>query len=161
MICEKLLGTLDTLNVSGKSMEYVDIEWDESFKKIHRKVTDKGREVGIRMDDSILTRGLFEGDVIYMDDDLVISVHTPPCEVIHITVSTDHAFMIPKVCYEIGNRHAPLFYGEDSYTFLTPYNEPMLLMLSRLHGVSAEKIVQKLDFAQRISSGSGHGHHHH
>ena len=161
MICEKLLGTLDTLDVSGKSMEYVDIEWDEAFKKIHRKVTDTGREVGIRMDDSIRTRGLFEGDVIYMDDDLVISVHTPPCEVIHITVSADHAFMIPKVCYEIGNRHAPLFYGEDSYTFLTPYNEPMLLMLSKLHGVSAEKIVQKLDFARRISSGSGHGHHHH
>ena len=161
MICEKILGKLENIDLQGKKLEFVSVEWHEAFKKIHRKVTDAGREIGIRLDDSVLKTGLLEGDVLYVDPELVIAVHTPPCEVVKAKVSPHHPEMIPKVCYEIGNRHAPLFYGEDSYTFLTPYNEPMLLMLSKLHGVSVEKIVQKLDFARRISSGSGHGHHHH
>ena len=159
MICEKILGTLDELDVAGKTVEYVDIEWHEAFKKIHKKTTDTGREVGIRMDDSVLTEGLYDGKVIYMDDGLVIAVHTPPCEVIRVTVKPDHRFMAAKVCYEIGNRHAPLFYGEDEYTFITPYNEPMLQMLSGLHGVEAEKEMRKLAFDKRVSA-SVHNHHH-
>lgn len=159
MICEKILGTLDELDVAGKTVEYVDIEWHEAFKKIHKKTTNTGREVGIRMDDSVLTEGLYEGKVIYMDDGLVIAVHTPPCEVIRVTVKPDHRFMAAKVCYEIGNRHAPLFYGEDEYTFITPYNEPMLQMLSGLHGVEAKKEMRKLAFDKRVSA-SVHNHHH-
>ena len=159
MICEKILGTLDELDVAGKTVEYVDIEWHEAFKKIHKKTTNTGREVGIRMDDSVLTEGLYDGKVIYMDDGLVIAVHTPPCEVIRVTVKPDHRFMAAKVCYEIGNRHAPLFYGEDEYTFITPYNEPMLQMLSGLHGVEAEKEMRKLAFDKRVSA-SVHNHHH-
>ena len=99
--------------------------------------------------------------MIYQDDTLVIAVHTPPCQVISIAVDASAAVrMIPKVCYEVGNRHAPFFYGEEGGTFLTPYNEPMLVMLEKLPGVTAEKQMRKLDFANRISTG-GHSHHHH
>ena len=69
-----------------------------------------------------------------------------------------HEKYVAKVCYEIGNRHAPLFWGEND-TFITIYNEPMLLMLQKLHGVTAEKELKKLDFDQRISA-SIHNHHH-
>ena len=160
MICEKILGKLEARNSSGKTIEYVDIEWDDAFKKIHKKTTDAGTEIGIRMDDTVLKRGLQEGDILYEDDSRIIAVRILPCQVIRIHIDPDHAFMTAKVCYEIGNRHAPLFYGEDPYSFITPYNEPMLLMLSRLHGVTAEQAVEKLDFDKRISSGAP-GHHHH
>lgn len=165
MLCEKILGTLDTDQVSGKKIEYVDIEWDDAMKRIHRKTTDAGTDIGIRLDDSILTRGLQENDILYEDDSRVIVVRILPCEIIRVKIDPDHRFMIAKVCYEIGNRHAPLFYGKEDDTFITPYNEPMLLMLSKLHGVSCERAVEKLDFERRISSGAGHthdhGHHHH
>lgn len=158
MLCEQVLGKLEEMHISGQSVEYVDIEWHEAFKKIHKKVTDQGREVGIRMDDSILSRGLFQGDVIYMDDKLIITVNTPPCEIIQIFLSKGHEKMAAKVCYEIGNRHAPLFWGEND-TFVTIYNEPMMVMLSKIHGVAAVKKTEKLDFDKRISA-SIHNHHH-
>ncbi len=159
MVCEKIVGRLDDINTENKTVEYVEIEWHEAFKRIHKKVTSTGREVGIRLDDSVLSRGLYEGDVVYTDDKLVIAVHTPPCEVIKIAVRPDHAFMVAKTCYEIGNRHAPLFYGDDAYSFITPYNEPMLIMLNKLHGVTAVKAVEKLNFDKRISA-TVHNHHH-
>lgn len=158
MLCEQVLGKLEDMDISGKNVEYVDIEWHEAFKKIHRKVTNKGREVGIRMDDSILSRGLFQGDVIYQDDNLVVAVNTPPCEIIRIVLKEGHEKMAAKVCYEIGNRHAPLFWGEND-TFITIYNEPMMAMLSKIHGVTAEKKIEKLNFDKRISA-SIHNHHH-
>ncbi len=158
MLCEQVLGKLHDFDTTGKTIEYVDIEWHEAFKKIHKKTTDKGTEVGIRMDDSILARGLYQDDVIYADDEKLVVVNTPPCEVIRVSLTPGHEKMSAKVCYEIGNRHAPLFWGEND-TFITIYNEPMLVMLQKIHGVQAEKEVLKLDFDKRISA-SIHNHHH-
>ena len=140
-------------------MDYVNIEWFEAFKKIHKKVTDKGEEVGIRLDDTVLSRGLYEGDILYLDKERALVVHTPKCMVIRVKVDENHPHMAAKVCYEIGNRHAPLFYGEEENTFITPYNEPMYLMLEKLHGVTATKEIQRLDFDRRISA-AVHNHHH-
>jgi len=152
MVCEHILGNTKDFELTGKKIELVEINWDETFKKIHRKVTDSGREVGIRLDDSVLTKGMNEGDVLYADDDLIIVVYLAPCEVIQVQVAEDHKFMAAKVCYEIGNRHAPLFYGEDELSFITLYNDPMLEMLQSMHGVSVEKKVSKLDLDRRISA---------
>ena len=58
MICEKILGKLTDGVFSGKKVDYVDIHWDEAFKKLHRKTSQGGTELGIRLDDSVLTRGL-------------------------------------------------------------------------------------------------------
>ena len=65
MLCEQVSGKLHDFDTTGKTLEFVDIEWHEAFKKIHKKTTDKGTEVGIRMDDSVLARGLYQDDVIY------------------------------------------------------------------------------------------------
>ena len=70
-----------------------------------------------------------------------------------------HEKYVAKVCYEIGNRHAPLFWGDKENTFITIYNEPMMAMLEKLHGVKAEKTERKLDFDRRISAAI-HNHHH-
>lgn len=34
MVCEQILGKLSEFDTSGKTIEYVDIEWHEAFKKI-------------------------------------------------------------------------------------------------------------------------------
>ena len=47
----------------------MDIEWHEAFKKDpQKKLQTVVGEVGIRLDDSVLTRGLFQDDVIYADE---------------------------------------------------------------------------------------------
>ena len=89
MLCEQVLGKLHDFDTTGKTIEYVDIEWHEAFKKIHKKTTDKGTEVGIRMDDSILARGLYQDDVIYADDEkLVVGTKTTSHDFRTATVRT-------------------------------------------------------------------------
>lgn len=49
------------------------------FKKLHKKVSVEGREVGIRLDNDILTKGLNQDDVLGVDGDTVVAVNIPPC----------------------------------------------------------------------------------
>lgn len=159
MICEKILGKVKDEKFSGKKVDYVDIHWDEAFKKLHRKTSCCGVEIGIRLDDSVLMRGLNQDDVLAVEGDTVLAVNIPPCEVIIVRIDAHHSHMVAKVCYEIGNRHAPLFWGDEEGTFITPYNEPMRVMLDKLHGVKTEVADVKLDFDRRISA-SVHSHTH-
>lgn len=160
MICDKIIGSLSQMDIGDRQVEFVTIEWHEAFKKIHRKFTDHGREIGIKMDDSILKRGLHQGDVLYQDEETVIAVHTPPCDALMVEIEQGHESCIAKVCYEIGNRHAPLFRGNKENTFVTPYNEPMEKLLAGIHGAVVKREDIAFDFNRQISSVAGEHHHH-
>lgn len=151
MLCEKILGNLkdEAFKDNNKEVDYVDIEWHEAFKKLHKKVSHKGLEMGIRLGNEVLVNGLKQGDILWADDKQIIAVNIPPCEIIEITVDSSHA--IPRLCYEIGNRHAALFYEEEHNQFITPYNKPMLEMLGKLHHVNTKVSNKVLDFDKRIS----------
>ncbi len=159
MLIEKIVGKINDIDVTDRTVEYVDIEWFEAFKKVHRKTTETGRDIGIRLDDTVFKTGLVTGDVLYMDDSIVVVVNTPPCESILVTVAADYLHQVAKVCYEIGNRHAPLFFGDEDNTFVTPYNEPMLHILGQLHGITAEKKLLKFNFNRMISATVSSHHH--
>lgn len=115
MLCEKVLGKLSDEKFKNLNVDYVDIDWYDAFKKLHKKVSAEGREVGIRLDNDILTKGLNQDDVLGVDGDTVIAVNIPPCDVIVAKVAENHPHIVPKVCYEIGNRHATLFYGDTPF----------------------------------------------
>ena len=156
MICEEVLGNLNSGLDDRKEVDYVDIEWHEAFKKLHRKTSQSGIEVGIKLDNDILTRGLRQGDVLAINEDNVIAVNIPKDKALVVKVDDTH--LVPKVCYEIGNRHATLFEGSSHNEFITIYSEPMKEMLEKIGAnVTVEEI--QFDFNKSISS-SINAHHH-
>ena len=42
MVCEKILGKLNSFDVAGKTVDYVDIDWDDAFKKSIGKPPPRG-----------------------------------------------------------------------------------------------------------------------
>ncbi len=159
MLCDRILGKLQDMDTAGKEIVTVDIPWHDACKKIHRLTTTDGREIGIRMDDSILTRGLRQDDVIYTDETTIVAVNIPACDAIRAEVREDHPQQIAKLCYEVGNTHTTMFRGEDDFTFYIPYHEPMMEKLSHIHGVSVEKIQIQFDFDKALSSSINNHHH--
>lgn len=159
MVCEKIVGHLSEARFAGCQVDYVEIEWHEAFKKLHAKMTAGGKKIGIRLDNDILTRGLREGDVLIQDGAWVVAVHIPDCDCIVVRIADGHTKQAYKVCYEIGNKHAALFYGKDNLEFITPYNEPTLRLLKHLHGVSVSREMIALDFDRSIASAI-HNHTH-
>lgn len=159
MVCEKIIGHLTEEEFLDREVDYVEIEWHEAFKKIHKKITLGGMEIGIRLDNEILTRGLREGDVLYRDEHYIVAVCMPECDAIVIRIADGHYDQAYKVCYEIGNKHAALFYGGSKHEFVTPYNAPTFELLQKMHGVSVKRAMIKLDFDRSIASAI-HNHTH-
>lgn len=156
MLVEKVIGNINDEQFKNSNIDYVDIEWYEAFKKLHRKTSQSGIEVGIKLDNDILTRGLRQGDVLAINEDNVIAVNIPKDKALVVKVDDTH--LVPKVCYEIGNRHATLFEGSSHNEFITIYSEPMKEMLEKIGAnVTVEEI--QFDFNKSISS-SINAHHH-
>lgn len=64
------------------------------------------------------------------------------------------------MCYEIGNRHSPLFYNDDYSELVLPYDQPMLDMLKKLE-VEAQVKNTKIHRDKSISSvHTSHQHSH-
>ena len=156
MLVEKVIGNINDEQFKNSNIDYVDIEWHEAFKKLHRKTSQSGIEVGIKLDNDILTRGLRQGDVLAINEDNVIAVNIPKDKALVVKVDDTH--LVPKVCYEIGNRHATLFEGSSHNEFITIYSEPMKEMLEKI-GANATVEEIQFDFNKSISSYiSAHNH---
>ena len=72
IICEKISGNLKSRNIPEQDIDHVDIEWHEAYKRIHSKVSKRGKEVGIRLGDFILTRGLRDGDILFEEGGTIL-----------------------------------------------------------------------------------------
>ena len=156
MLIEKVIGNINDKQFKDKNIDYIDIQWHEAFKKLHKKTSQSGIEVGIKLDNDILTRGLRQGDVLAINEDSVIAVNIPKDKALVVKVDDPH--LVSKVCYEIGNRHATLFEGNTHDEFITIYNEPMKEMLEKI-GVDVTVEDIQFNFDKSISSSINEHHH--
>lgn len=165
MLCTEVIGRLEDERFAGMGVDYVELDWHEAFKKLHRKTSVGGREVGIRLGDWVLAKGLSSGDVLGVDEGgeaaVAVAVRLLPTKCLVIDVDPGHAFMLAKVGWEVGNTHTPLFFGEGGYQLLCEYAETTERLLAGLHGVSVTVGECVLDPSSRVSANAHHHHHDH
>lgn len=137
MIIEQKAGTLQDTNIGSRAIDYLRLEWFETTKRIQRRKTESGREIAIRF----LKEGqrLSQNDIVFMDEQVAIVVDINPCDAIE--VSPKSLLEMGTVCYEIGNKHLPLFIQDD--LVLMPFEEPIYKWLNA-KGFNATKVHTKL-----------------
>ena len=156
-IMDAILGNLTSLQAEGRitnqTIERVALEWYESERNILRKTTNTGREVAFRL----LKEGqrLKHDDVVFISDELAIVIEILPSEVIVLSPKTLPE--MARACYEIGNKHSPLFLDGDEVTL--PYDKPMFEWL-QAGGFHPQKSERRLSQALRANSAQGHSHSH-
>ena len=123
MICKEVIGNIETYHIGTKTKDLLNLQWFETTKRIMRKRTEMNQEVVIK----ILKEGtrLKEGDIVYEDADKVVIVNVLPCDAIQVTPRS--IYEMGTVCYEIGNKHLPLFIQGDHV--LIPYEKPLERLL--------------------------------
>jgi urease accessory protein len=144
MLIENILGKKPE-NTDGKIIETVPFEWFEMNNKILKKVSSGGTEIGLR-----LSQPLFDGAVLYEDNEKIICLELLPCKTTRIHVHSMRE--MGRVCFALGNRHLPLAIGETSVS--TPYDRPTFEYLEKL-GFSGERVTEK--FTPELIV---HGHSH-
>lgn len=99
------------------------LEWYETRKRILRRKTLGGRELSLRFLQE--NPELTEGDVLFESSELLIAVTVMPCPC--IVIRPGDVLTAAAVCYEIGNRHLPLYY--EGNELLVPYDKPLMQLL--------------------------------
>lgn len=95
---------------------------------------------------------LQQDDVLYANDALLIAVEILPCEVIVLKPAS--LYEMAFACYEIGNKHLPLFYEADF--LLMPYDAPVYRLLQA--SGFAPVIERRKLLHQLRTTVSPHGH---
>ncbi|WP_221272393.1 urease accessory protein UreE [Helicobacter gastrofelis] len=141
-----ILGNLHTKAPQG-AVDFIDLEWFDSQKRMGRFKTRSGQEVVMKLE-TPPKMGLADGDILFQDAQTTIAINILPTKVLCAYASNMHE--VAQICYEVGNRHASLYYGEENLSFKTPYDKPMQVLFERL-GVKHAVLKSKLDALQRIS----------
>ncbi len=130
MLLQQKLGNISSLSmdvsIDNLVIDKLSLEWYETDKRILHTETEDGIHVTLKfLNKNPDFKG---GDILWHDESKMIVVEIKPCECIVITPRD--VVEASSVCYEIGNRHLPLFYeGND---LLTPYDPPLYRLLEAL-----------------------------
>lgn len=137
MIIKEIIGNIENSQEEGLVIDPFELEWFETNKRILRKKSKGGTELALRF----LKEGklLKEGDILFREGNKVIVVHILPCEA--IVFSPNSLLEMGTICYEIGNKHLPLFIQDNE--ILVPYEDPLFRWLT-VSGYQPRKEVKKL-----------------
>lgn len=124
MIIKNKIGNLASHPAAGRQIDWLCLEWYETNKRIQRKKTQSGREISLKFMNE--NPGLTQGDILFKDQQLIIAVDVLPCDCL-IIYPKDMKEMA-SVCYEIGNKHLPLFF--ESNSLLVPFEQPLYRLLT-------------------------------
>lgn len=137
MLIQQKTGNLSDLNINSRSIDWLQLEWYEAGKRILRRKTRNGLELALKFLNK--NPALTQGDVLYEDEGTIIAVEILPCEVLVIQPVTP--FEMASICYEIGNKHLPLFFDKDE--LLVPFEMPLFRLL-QAQGYAIKQDKRKL-----------------
>lgn len=138
MLLQQKTGKLhDPRNTGNRELDFLCIEWFEAGKKILRKQTKSGRDISLKFLQQ--QKPLRQDEIIYEDDSVVIVIDIQPCDC--LLVSPKNMFEMASACYEIGNKHLPLFF--ENNCLLVPADEPLFRLL-QAQGYAIKKEWRKL-----------------
>lgn len=147
MLIEHIVGNQKNIDLGTRSIDPVRIEWYELEKKLLRKTSEQGEDVGIRVNDP-----LCEGDILYMDEKKALVLELLPCELTVIPVESMQ--QMGRLCFELGNRHLSLSIEEHQVSVV--YDAPTFEYLQKLGFYPQKKTAQ----FQNVTVCHAHSHTH-
>lgn len=161
LIIQTIIGNQQSLKqqqrLHTQNIDTVSLQWFEADRRIIRTTTAAGRDIAFRL----LKEGqrLHHDDVVYLDTQLAIVVQIEPSEVMVLAPQTLPE--MARACYEIGNKHTPLFL--DGNELLLPFDKPLFEWLQAA-GFAPVRQQRRLSEQLRANSapgvGGGHTHSH-
>jgi urease accessory protein len=124
MLIQQKIGHIDAFDLGGRPIDWLQLEWYEACKRILRRKTQSGREIAIKF--MAEAHGLTQGDIIHEDEQSIVAIEILPCDC--IVVKPANMFEMASACYEIGNKHLPLYFNEN--TLLVPFERPLYRLLT-------------------------------
>ncbi|WP_313577977.1 urease accessory protein UreE [Chishuiella sp.] len=121
MIIHEAIGNIRQNQIEDKIIDFLDLEWYETFRRIQRKKTRAGKDIAIKFLKE--KQRILDGDILFIDNELAIVVNVLPTKSIILTPQS--TIEMSAVCHDIGNKHLPLYFQDEILLMpfeLTIYN---------------------------------------
>jgi urease accessory protein len=123
MLIQQKIGNINN-SPTTKTIDWLELQWYEMNKRVLRKRTRTGKEIALKFLNE--NPNLTQGDILFEDETEIIVVEILSCEC--LVIKPKNMFEMASVCYEIGNKHLPLFFEDD--VVLVPFEMPLYRLLS-------------------------------
>ncbi|TXK29655.1 urease accessory protein UreE [Pontibacter qinzhouensis] len=107
----------------GLTIDFFEIEWYEAYKSRMRKQTQGGVEVLVDKGNRVAFE---DGDLLYLSDDRAILLKMKPCDCVVLRPRSLQE--VGTICFEIGNKHVPIFITDDNEVCVA-YDAPLYQLL--------------------------------
>ncbi|PWA06223.1 urease accessory protein UreE [Flavobacterium psychrotolerans] len=124
MLIQQKIGNINKHLINHKTIDWLALQWFETNKRIQRKKTNSGQEVALKFLQE--NPSLTQGDILFEDEKTIIAIEVLPCEC--LVVAPKNMFEMASICYEIGNKHLPLFFENEE--LLVPSEMPLYQLLT-------------------------------
>ena len=124
MLIQQKIGNTDSFEINNRIIDLLPLDWYETNKRILHKTS----VAGIKLTLKFLKEGpsFSQGDIMYEDGQSLIVIDIVPCDA--IIIQPVSMYQMASLCYEIGNKHLPLFI--DGQEVLVPYEAPLFKWLT-------------------------------
>ena len=113
------------LNPNSETI-WIDLEWFETNKRIQHKTARDGKAFRFKFLQE--NPNLQQGEIIHQEQGKDYTIQILPCEC--LVIKPKNNFETASICYEIGNKHLPLFY--ESEELLVPFEKPLFRQLTAM-----------------------------
>ncbi len=124
MLIQQKLGNIRSIELNGRSVDLLPLAWFETNKRMLHKSTAGGIDITLKFLKE--NPSFTQGDVVFESHDSLIVIDILPGD--SIVIRPQSMFRMASLCYEIGNKHLPLFI--DGEEVLVPYDEPLFRWLA-------------------------------
>lgn len=123
MLIHNKIGNLVTCNIQNRHIDYVTIHWYEANKRILVKQTQSGTPIAIKFLNK--NPSFTQGDILFINEQTIIAIDIAACNC--LVIVPKNSFEVAAICYEIGNKHIPLYVEQD--LLLVPFEQPLYTLL--------------------------------
>ncbi|PKH66954.1 urease accessory protein UreE [Flavobacterium sp. ALD4] len=116
----------EVLCIGLKVAILIDFEWFETSKRIQHKTARDGKIFRLKFLNE--NPNLKQDEILHQEGDINYLVNILPCDCLVIIPKNN--FETASICYEIGNKHLPLFYEEEA--LLVPLEKPLFRQLTAM-----------------------------
>jgi|SRR5690606_4704653 len=127
---------------SNREIDFLSLQWYEVNRTVIKRTTEGGRDVSLYRSPG---EPIHDGEIVQATDDVIVKARIEPC--ICIVLHADDMATIGGFCFDVGNRHLPVFCIDDK--IVVSYDGRLFQALSGKYGdkVQMEKKVLDVKYA--------------
>lgn len=130
---------------SNPEIDFLSLQWYEVNRTVIKRKTEGGRAISLSR---FPGTPIHDDEIVHTTDSLVVKARIEPC--ICIVLHADDIATIGSFCFDVGNRHLPIFCIEDK--IVVSYDGRLFQALSGKYGVKVQMETKVLNVEYAIKA---------